>query len=368
MLEEKFTEQKTQKKHAAEFVVNIVKRGRWNCLPLRQSRSNMSNLVVGVACHGYSSEATISMQSAKTVMAHLQKQYSSLFYLKITSNKWFVVDTEGHELEIPVGQFTFEYKGQRLRFDVLFNALHGSPGEDGKLAALLELASIPHTSCDMYPAALTFNKRDCIAIARRLGVPTAPSITLDKGDRIDLDEIQTGVGFPCFVKANRAGSSFGVFKVAHKEELQTCIHKAFEEDSQLIIEQALEGREVSVGVLRLQDQIKVLPITEIITENGFFDYAAKYEGQSQEITPAGIPKEWEESVSHWAHLLYDKLDLKGITRSEFIFVDGVPHLLEINTVPGMTQASIIPQQAQAAGIKLDELFSELLKTALKRNT
>ncbi len=327
----------------------------------------MSNPIIGIACHGYSSEATISMQSAKTVMAHLQKQYSSLFYLKITSNKWAVIDSEGNELEIPIGHFEFEHKGENVRFDVLFNALHGSPGEDGKLAVLLDLAAIPHTSCDMYPAALTFNKRDCIAIARRLGVPTAPSITLDKGDRINLDEIQTAVGFPCFVKANRAGSSFGVFKVEDKEALQTCIHKAFEEDSQLIIEQALEGREVSVGVVRLHDQIKVLPITEIITENGFFDYAAKYEGQSQEITPANIPKEWEESVSYWARLLYDKLDLKGITRSEFIFVNGMPHLLEINTVPGMTQASIIPQQAQAAGIKLEELFSELLQTALKRN-
>ena len=327
----------------------------------------MSNPIIGIACHGYSSEATISMQSAKTVMEHLQKQYSSLFYLKITPNKWAVIDSEGNELEIPIGHFTFEYKGERLRFDVLFNALHGSPGEDGKLAALLDLAAIPHTSCDMYPAALTFNKRDCIAIARRLGVPTAPSMTLDKGDRINLDEIQTAVGFPCFVKANRAGSSFGVFKVAGKEALQACIHKAFEEDSQLIIEQALEGREVSVGVVRLHDQIKVLPITEITTENDFFDYAAKYEGQSQEITPANIPKEWEESVSYWARLLYDKLDLKGITRSEFIFVNGMPHLLEINTVPGMTQASIIPQQAQAAGIKLEELFSELLQTALKRN-
>ena len=327
----------------------------------------MSNPIIGIACHGYSSEATISMQSAKTVMEHLQKQYSSLFYLKITPQKWAVIDSEGNELEIPIGHFTFEYKGERLRFDVLFNALHGSPGEDGKLAALLDLAAIPHTSCDMYPAALTFNKRDCIAIARRLGVPTAPSMTLDKGDRINLDEIQTAVGFPCFVKANRAGSSFGVFKVEGKEALQACIHKAFEEDSQLIIEQALEGREVSVGVVRLHDQIKVLPITEITTENDFFDYAAKYEGQSQEITPANIPKEWEESVSHWARLLYDKLDLKGITRSEFIFVNGMPHLLEINTVPGMTQASIIPQQAQAAGIKLEELFSELLQTAMKRN-
>lgn len=327
----------------------------------------MSNPIIGIACHGYSSEATISMQSAKTVMEHLQKQYSSLFYLKITPNKWAVIDSEGNELEIPIGHFTFEYKGENVRFDVLFNALHGSPGEDGKLAALLDLAAIPHTSCDMYPAALTFNKRDCIAIARRLGVPTAPSMTLDKGDRINLDEIQTAVGFPCFVKANRAGSSFGVFKVAGKEALQACIHKAFEEDSQLIIEQALEGREVSVGVVRLHDQIKVLPITEITTENDFFDYAAKYEGQSQEITPANIPKEWEESVSYWARLLYDKLDLKGITRSEFIFVNGMPHLLEINTVPGMTQASIIPQQAQAAGIKLEELFSELLQTALKRN-
>lgn len=327
----------------------------------------MSNPIVGIACHGYSSEAAISMQSAQTVQQQLQPTYSAVFLLKVTPSQWSVIDFKGQEQSIAIGQFDFVYEGKNLRFDVIFNALHGSPGEDGQLAALLKFAGIPHTSCDMYTAALTFNKRDCIAIARRLGVPTAPSVILDQGEPIDSNTIEAAVGLPCFVKANRAGSSFGVFKAHTQEELLQYIPKAFEEDSQLIIEQALEGREVSVGVVRLQGKTTVLPITEIVTENDFFDYAAKYEGQSQEITPAALPAEWKEQVTHWATLLYDKMGLHGISRSEFIFVNGIPHLLEINTVPGMTQASIIPQQCAAANLSLQALFVDMVTDALQRN-
>ena len=327
----------------------------------------MSNPIVGIACHGYSLEASISMQSAQTVQQQLQSVYSAVFLLKITPSQWSVIDSKGQEQPLAIGQFDFTYGGKSISFDVIFNALHGSPGEDGQLAALLNFAGIPHTSCDMYTAALTFNKRDCIAIARRLGVPTAPSVILDQGEPIDSAAIEAAVGLPCFVKANRAGSSFGVFKARTQEELLQYIPKAFEEDSQLIIEKALDGREVSVGVVRLQGKTTVLPITEIVTENDFFDYAAKYEGESQEITPADLPATWEEKVIQWASILYDKLGLHGVSRSEFIFVNGIPHLLEINTVPGMTQASIIPQQCAAANLSLQDLFVDMVTDALQRN-
>ena len=307
------------------------------------------------------------MQSAQTVQQQLQSVYSAVFLLKITPSQWSVIDSKGQEQPLAIGQFDFTYGGKSISFDVIFNALHGSPGEDGQLAALLNFAGIPHTSCDMYTAALTFNKRDCIAIARRLGVPTAPSVILDQGEPIDSAAIEAAVGLPCFVKANRAGSSFGVFKARTQEELLQYIPKAFEEDSQLIIEKALDGREVSVGVVRLQGKTTVLPITEIVTENDFFDYAAKYEGESQEITPADLPATWEEKVIQWASILYDKLGLHGVSRSEFIFVNGIPHLLEINTVPGMTQASIIPQQCAAANLSLQTLFVNIVSDALQRN-
>ena len=327
----------------------------------------MSDLIVGIACHGFSSEAEISMKSAQTVMTVLSEHYPAVFLLKITQKQWSVIDPKGIELPLPIGRFEFEHQGQQKRFSVIFNALHGSPGEDGKLAAALDLAAIPHTSCDPYTAGLTFNKRDCIAIARRLGVPTAASVTLDEGETLNKSHFLAEVGFPCFVKANRAGSSFGVFKVHNQMELDDCLPKAFEEDSQLIIEKHLEGREVSVGVLRMGGKITVLPITEIISENDFFDYAAKYEGKAQEITPAALPQDWTKKVSELATTIYDKMGLKGLTRSEFIFVEGIPHLLEINTVPGMTAASIIPQQCAAAEIPLGTLFRSMIESALQRN-
>lgn len=193
----------------------------------------------------------------------------------------------------------------------------------------------------------------------------AKNITLDHGDPIEIKTIEQAVGFPCFVKANRAGSSFGVYKVNQKEGLVEAIHKAFEEDHQLIIESALLGREVSVGVARLNNTVQVLPITEIISENDFFDYAAKYEGKAQEITPAELPKPWEDQVKKWSEIIYKKLNLKGVVRSEFIFVDGVPHLLEINTVPGMTSSSIIPQQVKTMGMELSDFFNSLLNKALE---
>ena len=230
-----------------------------------------------------------------------------------------------------------------------------------------ELLKIPFSSCDSYTAGLTYNKRDCLSVLRELKVPTAKYFSINEGTTINEDLILATVELPCFVKANRAGSSLGIYKVTTKKELIPSVEKAFEEDSQVIIESALEGREVSVGVAAFRGGIHVLPITEIITNNDFFDYAAKYEGKSQEITPAEIPNKWKELVEHWAKSIYISLDLKGVVRSEFIFVNGIPHLLEVNTVPGITRKSIIPKQVEAMGIKLSQFFSYLLLQTLAKN-
>jgi D-alanine-D-alanine ligase len=325
----------------------------------------MSKKKVGVVCGGFSSEYEISIQSGKTVFSNLDRNLWETYLITIDSSDWTAIDDHNNKYIVSKGDFTLNDGQKNLELDVIFNAVHGAPGENGQLAALWELLEIPFSSTDSYNAALTFNKRDCLSVLRAWNVPTAKNFELNQGDPVDLEKIQKTVGLPCFVKANRAGSSFGVYKVNSVNELEGSIKEAFKEDHQLLIETALEGREVSVGVAKFNDTVEVFPITEIISENDFFDYAAKYEGKSQEITPAELPEHWQKEVENWSRLIYKKLGLKGVVRSEYIFVDGIPHLLEINTVPGMTAKSIIPQQLNAMGIELSDFFSYLLQTALK---
>ena len=220
----------------------------------------------------------------------------------------------------------------------------------------------------MYQAALTFNKRDCLSALKPYGVLTADSYFLNAGDAIDPSAIEEAVGFPCFVKANKSGSSFGITKVYSKADLSNAIETAFKEDDELIIESFLDGTEVSVGVIRYKGEVIVLPITEIVTENDFFDYEAKYLGKSQEITPARLSSSQEIQVRKTAKHIYEALKLDGFSRSEFIFKDGKPHLIEINTIPGLTKESILPQQAAQAGISLPELFENAIKEALHKNS
>jgi len=320
---------------------------------------------VGVVCGGYSSEHEISLQSGKNVFSSLDREKWEVFLIVLTKESWTAKDDFNNSYIISKGDFSIQGLDFSIKIDIIFNLVHGSIGENGQLASLWELLGIPFSSCDSYNAALTLNKRDCLAILREWKIPTAKYYPINKGDKFNTKKIIDHVGLPCFVKANRAGSSFGVYKVNSVNELEGSIKDAFKEDHQLLIESALEGREVSVGVAKFNDTIEVFPLTEIITENDFFDYAAKYEGKSQEITPADLPENWQNTVENWSRLIYKKLGLKGVVRSEYIFVDGIPHLLEINTVPGMTAKSIIPQQLNAMGIELSDFFSYLLQTALR---
>jgi D-alanine-D-alanine ligase len=211
---------------------------------------------------------------------------------------------------------------------------------------------------------LTFNKRDLLSVLKPYGIKTATSYYLNKGDHIDTAEIVKAVGLPCFVKPNKSGSSFGISKVKTANELPIAIEVAYKEDNEIIIESFLDGIEVSVGVINYQGNVIVLPITEIVSENDFFDYEAKYQGKSQEITPARISDEMTKRVSEVAKRAYEVLKMKGFSRSEFIFVDGEPYMLEMNTIPGLTTESLIPQQAKAAGISLEDLFSNAIELAL----
>ncbi|TCK66891.1 D-alanine-D-alanine ligase [Winogradskyella wandonensis] len=321
---------------------------------------------IAIIMGGYSSEYEISLKSGAVVYETLDRNKYVPYSIHIFKNKWVYVDENGNETPINKDDFSVSIDNKKITFDCVFNAIHGSPGEDGFMQGYFELLGIRHTSCSMYQAALTFNKRDLLATLKPFGIKTAESYYLNLGDTIDEDAIVAKVGLPCFVKANKAGSSFGISKVYKKEDLKTAIELSFKEDDEIIIEQFLDGVEVSVGVISYKGETIVLPITEIVSENDFFDYQAKYEGKSQEITPARISKDYEEKVRREAKKIYELLKMKGFSRSEFIFKDGEPYLLEMNTVPGLTKESILPQQAAAAGITLEELFDNAIKEAMKK--
>ncbi|OIQ18803.1 D-alanine--D-alanine ligase [Lacinutrix sp. MedPE-SW] len=320
---------------------------------------------IAIIMGGYSSEYQISLKSGNVVYNTLNKEKYNAYRIHIFENKWVYVDANDKEYAIDKNDFSVLVNETKITFDCVFNAIHGSPGEDGFIQSYFKLINLPQTSCDAYQAALTFNKRDCLSVLKPYGILTAESYYLNLGDIINEDQIINKVGLPCFVKANKAGSSFGISKVHEKEKLNAAIDIAFKEDNEIIIESFLDGTEVSVGVITYKGETKVLPITEIFSENDFFDYEAKYLGKSQEITPARITKEQENKVITVAKKIYNVLKMKGYTRSEFIFKDGEPHLLEMNTIPGLTNESILPQQAAEAGITMEALFDSAIEEALK---
>jgi len=321
---------------------------------------------IAIIMGGYSSEFEISLKSGNVVHNYLSKESYKTYRVHILKEKWVYVADDETEHTIDKNDFSVETVNGKITFDCVFNAIHGTPGEDGLMQAYFELLGIPQTSCDYYQSALTFNKRDLLSALKPYGIKAAPSFYLNLGDEIDNKAIVAKVGLPCFVKANKAGSSFGISKVYKEEDLQAAIEKAYTEDDEIIIEAFLDGTEVSVGVITYEGKTKVLPITEIVSENDFFDYEAKYEGKSQEITPARISKEEERKVSELAKHAYEVLKMKGYSRSEFIFKGDTPYMLEMNTTPGLTTESILPQQAKIAGISLPELFGSAIEEALKK--
>ena len=321
---------------------------------------------IAIVMGGYSSEYDISLQSGNNAYKWLDRELYNPYRVLIDREKWVVLDASENPYPINRHDFSATVGGHSLKFDCIFNAIHGSPGEDGLLQAYFDLIGMPHTSCGAYQAALTFNKRDLLSVLKPRGVHCATSYLIDKGQEIRPREIFDRVGLPCFVKANRAGSSFGVTLVKEESELDTALQAAFAEDDEVLIESALKGTEVSVGVIRYQGETRVLPITEIVPDGEFFDYEAKYLGKSQEITPARLNAKAREEVTRTARFIYETLKMKGFSRSEFILMDGVPYFLELNTTPGLTEASILPQQAREAGISLTDLFGSAIEQALEK--
>lgn len=316
---------------------------------------------VAVIMGGYTSEYDISLKSGSVVVEHLDKNKFIPYTVRISKSGWTVqVDNDW----MPVDQARFDCGA--LTFDVVFNAVHGAPGENGELQAYFDHLGIPYTGCSAETSALTYNKSKTLDYLQPHGIAMAQRMVLSKGQNIDTESIVQTVGLPCFVKANQAGSSFGVSKVYHIDELSGAITKAFQEDNHVLIESFLDGTEVSIGVLTYDGEVRVLAPTEIVSSSDFFDYAAKYEGKSEEITPARLSEKQLKNLNLAALKVYTTLGMRGFSRSDFIFLGDTPYFLEINTVPGLTEASLLPQQARNAGIPLSSLFEAAIQEAFKK--
>lgn|SRR5690606_34141080 len=336
-------------------------------------------LNIAVVAGGYSDEYVVSLKSCELVYESLNPEKYNRIRVRILKEGWYA-EIDGNKFEIDKRDFSFEENGKKVKFDCIVNIIHGTPGEDGYMQAYWELIGIPFTGCNFYQSALTFNKKDCIAVLEKYGIPHAKSVYIKapklfasannpKGsffDESQIDEIINKIGLPCFVKPNQSGSSLGISKVKSKEEFEPALEKAFKEDHEVLVEAFLDGTEVSVGVIKFNGKTKVVGITEIVSHNDFFDYEAKYEGASDEITPARIDEETRRKVEEISIKAYDSLQMTGISRSEFIIVDGIPYFLEMNTLPGFSPASIFPQQANYSGLNLQDLFDSEIELALKR--
>jgi D-alanine-D-alanine ligase len=317
---------------------------------------------LGVIMGGYSQEREISLKSGAQVMRHIDSNRFKVYAIDISLEDWYC-EVDSKKITIDRADFSVLHDGEKIQFDLVFNAIHGTPGEDGVLQAYFDLLGIKYTGSNSYTSAISFNKRDLLSITSDLDIPRAKHLSLNKGQSLSPAEIKK-VGFPCFVKANRSGSSFGVYKVKSEQELQQAILDVFEINDELIIEEHLEGIEITVGVIPGENGPQVLPMTLIKTNHEFFDYNAKYLGESEEITPAPIDQSIEKQLAEYALKIYKDLGFKGATRSEFIIRDGVAYLLEVNTTPGLTEQSILPQQARCAGISEASLFDRLINDAL----
>lgn len=320
---------------------------------------------IGVACGGFTSEREISLKSGNVIFNLIKDSKFECFKIEVNKNNYTVIDKFENNFSLNKKNFQFLINDVSIPFDYIINLVHGSPGEDGKLTKKFEDLGIYHSTCNSLIAELTFNKKKCLELAKEIGLKTAKNQLFEKGQEINPEKIRDKIGFPCFVKPNQSGSSFGISKVYSEEELKPAIEKALKEDNEIIIESYLSGREVTVGVYKLNGKVEVLPVTEIISDNDFFDYKAKYEGESKEITPAKLPIGLESKVKQDALNLYKKLNLRGITRSEFIFKDNIPYFIETNTIPGMTEKSIIPQQFKAANKNLKKIILAMINEALK---
>ena len=317
---------------------------------------------IALVTGGYSGEAVISYKSAATIQNNIDATKWDCYLIDIKPDGWFYQTKAGDKIPVDKNDFSINVEGVYIKFDAVLVGLHGTPGEDGKLQGYFDCLGIPYTSCDAATSALTFNKRYTVAVAAFAGIHVAKSLHLFKNESVAAKDILQQLKLPFFVKPNNGGSSIGMSKVNNAEELQPALQKAFKEDEQILVEEFIKGREFTIGVYKTRGNIICLPMTEIISKNDFFDFEAKYEGKSEEVTPAKATEKITQQIKETAEKIYKVFNCKGIVRIDFIYdeIKELPFMLEINTVPGQSSASIVPQQVVVMGSTLKEFYSLLL--------
>lgn len=327
----------------------------------------MNKKNVAVVMGGYSDEYVVSLKSGQLIFDSLDRERYNAYKVIILRDEWYFLDDREQKVAINRADFSVNLdSGFDVKFDVCFNIIHGKPGENGELQAYWDTIGQKYTGCGFYQSALTFNKKDTLAVLSKYGIPSAKSVYVRKGEAIGEDKIIDDLGLPIFVKPNQSGSSLGITKVKDRSEFKKAIDFAFAQDDEVLIESFLDGMEVSVGVVDFNGETIVLGITEIVSHKEFFDYEAKYEGASEEITPARIDEETRLKVEEIAKRAYDSLGMSGFSRSEFIIMNGTPYMLEMNTNPGFSPASILPQQAKIYGISIKDLCGNEVEKALNK--
>jgi D-alanine-D-alanine ligase len=318
---------------------------------------------IAVVMGGYSHEAQISLKSGETVMASIDKNKFATTAIVINEEGWNAI-LEGKKYPVDKNDFSILVEGKKQNFDAVFMVIHGTPGEDGKLQAYFDLVGIPYSTSGVLASSLTFNKYACNAYLKQMGIRCASSVLIRQGETPDSHAIVEQLGLPVFVKPSDGGSSFGVTKVKSEGEIEAAVSLALQHGTEALIESFVKGTEVTCGIIGTKDQTTVLPATEIVSKNEFFDFDAKYKGDSEEITPARISPELMKEIQDTTRKVFKMLGLRGLSRIDYIIMDNVPYLIEVNTVPGLSAQSIIPQQAKCAGISLPELFNRLLDDTL----
>ena len=321
---------------------------------------------IALLAGGYSGEYEISIKTAVTIANNLDANLYNVFKIIVTKESWLYTADDGHEIAIDKNDFSLTINSEKIKFDAVFIAIHGTPGEDGKLQGYFDMLGLPYTSCDAATSALTFNKRYTVAVAAFGGISVANSMHLFKHTPVSPENILAKLQLPVFVKPNNGGSSIGMSKVSTADALAPALEKAFKEDSQVLVEEFISGREFTIGVFKTKGTLQVLPITEIETGNEFFDFEAKYQGKSVETTPAFISETIQSQLEAAAKRVYEVLNCRGVVRIDFIYNEqkGLPYMLEVNTVPGQSAASVIPQQVKAMGASLQDFYTSIVEESL----
>ncbi|MDR0962636.1 MAG: D-alanine--D-alanine ligase [Mediterranea sp.] len=323
---------------------------------------------IAIVCGGDSSEYQVSLRSAQGIYSFMDKEKYDVYTVVMRESSWQVLLPDDRTAAIDKNDFSFRLNRQTIKFHFAYITIHGTPGEDGRLQGYFDMLGIPYSCCGVFAASLTFNKFACNQFLKGFGIRIADSLLLREGQRIDNEQVVEKIGLPCFVKPNLGGSSFGTSKVKSAKEIQPAIEKAFGEiNREVIIEAFMEGREITCGCYKTHTKSVIFPISEVISKNEFFDYEAKYNGASDEITPARISDELTARVQTLTSAIYDILGASGIIRVDYIITEGDKiNLLEVNTTPGMTAASFIPQQVRAAGLEMKDVLNDIIEDKLKQ--